>query len=408
MQQFDVVVVGGGPAGGYGAYLLAQKGYKVLLVEQHSDFTKNNFSSAATPLETLTQFDLPSAVVAQYWRKLAVISTHEAQEWSADKPLGAVFDFAKLRSYLAEKVTQQGGMVWLGHRYLNTVQEGEKTLVQLKRSGGEVITIAAQIVVDATGYARAVIYPQKSDRPSFYKATGIEYLITVDEQTHTQYAESLLFFLGYRWSPRGYSWIFPMDNYQLKVGSAWIDAEHQYLKTLKPLRDYTKALITDYLQLDHYQLVEIHGSILEYSSHLEDTYYRDNLIAIGDAVSTVNFLGGEGIRHGMQGAAIAVPYIEAYLQDKKVSFSGYEKAMKDYFGQKWNVSEAINRKVYLQYDDAKIDLGVAYLKYLSFDDAIDILFNYKFDKLYRGIYPFILKKINKLVQGLKRWLVRNP
>jgi flavin-dependent dehydrogenase len=262
--------------------------------------------------------------------------------------------------------------------------------------------------VDATGYARAVMYPQKSDRPSFYKATGIEYLITVDEQTHTQYAESLLFFLGYRWSPRGYSWIFPMDNYQLKVGSAWIDAEHQYLKTLKPLRDYTKALITDYLQLDHYQLVEIHGSILEYSSHLEDTYYRDNLIAIGDAVSTVNFLGGEGIRHGMQGAAIAVPYIEAYLQDKKVSFSGYEKAMKDYFAQKWNVSEAINRKVYLQYDDAKIDLGVAYLKYLSFDDAIDILFNYKFDKLYRGIYPFILKKINKLVQGLKRWLVRTP
>jgi hypothetical protein len=62
----------------------------------------------------------------------------------------------------------------------------------------------------------------------------------------------------------------------------------------------------------------------------------------------------------------------------------------------------------LQYDDAKIDLGVAYLKYLSFDDAIDILFNYKFDKLYRGIYPFILKKINKLVQGLKRWLVRTP
>ena len=130
----------------------------------------------------------------------------------------------------------------------------------------------------------------------------------------------MVFFLGYQWSPRGYSWIFPMDKNQLKIGSAWIDAEHKYLKQLKPLRDYTKAIIEDYLKLDHYKLIEIHGSALEYSSGLDDIYYQENIVAIGDAVSTVNFLGGEGIRHGMKGAEIAFSYIDNYLQNQTTTF----------------------------------------------------------------------------------------
>lgn len=116
MHSFDVVIIGAGPAGSYGAFLLAQQGFQVLLVEQHSNFQKNNFSSAATPLETLEQFHLPPSVVAAYWDKLTIISTNVTQQWEAEKPLGAVFDFAKLRTYLAEQVEKAGGTIWLGHR----------------------------------------------------------------------------------------------------------------------------------------------------------------------------------------------------------------------------------------------------------------------------------------------------
>lgn len=406
MQKFDVVVIGAGPAGGHCAGQLAKVGYQVLLVEQQEDFTKNNYSSAASPLAVLQQFDLPHQVVAQFWRKLELISTNVDHCWESPSDLGVVFDFAKLRQFLGDRVIERGGQVWLGHRYFNCEQIAGRTIVYLKKRGGEIVSVMTQVVVDATGYARVVMYPDKKTRPSFYKASGIEYLIEVDKQTHQKYADSLIFFLGYRWSPRGYSWIFPMDQNQLKIGSAWIDAPHKYLNELKPLRSYTQNIIDDYLKLTQtqYKLIEIHGSALEYSSGLNDLYFKDNLIAIGDAVSTVNFLGGEGIRHGMKGAEIAVSHIQKYLNNQIDNFSDYEQEMKAVFKDKWNFSEKINRKVYLNYSDEKIDLGVSYFKYLKLEDVMAILFNYKFDKMYGGIYPYLLKKFTQLTVALKKWI----
>lgn len=107
------------------------------------------------------------------------------------------------------------------------------------------------------------------------------------------------------------------------------------------------------MNLDRYQLVDIHGSILEYSVGLNDLYYQENVIAIGDAVSTVNFLGGEGIRHGMKGAEVAYRYIQDYLLGKIDNFQGYQKEMRQIFVAKWNISDQISRRVYLEYSDEK-------------------------------------------------------
>jgi digeranylgeranylglycerophospholipid reductase len=412
MKEFEVIIIGAGPAGGHCARLLAKAGHQVLLVEQHESFAINNFSSAASPLPILKQFDLPSKVVARYWHKLEIISSNVARNWQSSQNLGVVFDFQKLREFLAEDTVNYGGEVWLGHRYIKHIQIADQSIiVHLKPKHGEAVQVKTQLIVDATGYSRAVMYENKEERPNFYKATGIEYLIKVSPDQHQKYADSLIFFLGYKWSPRGYSWIFPMDDYQLKIGSAWINAPHQIIKETKPLRQYTESIIKDYMQLEHYDLVEIHGSILEYSSGLQDIYYRHGVVAIGDAVSTVNFLGGEGIRHGMQGAEIAVKYIDQFLKDRSNNpsnigkqniniFSKYQQEIQTYFADKWNLSEQIGKKVYLEYSDARIDQGVSYLKYFTTEDIIDILFYYNFRKVSRGIKRAFLQKLDRLISWI--------
>lgn len=398
--SFDVVVVGAGPSGGHCARCLAKKGKKVLLVEQHEDFLKNDFSSAATPLETLKNFSLPPEVVGTFWQKIVIVTTNLSRSWEGKENLGAVLNFAKLREFLAEEVKACNGEVWLGCRYLQHYQHEGQTLVELKPKGKEKIQVKTKVIVDATGPVRAVMYEKEKDKPEFLKPAGIEYLIEVPQATYQKYEDSLLFFLGHKWMPKGYSWIFPMENNRLKVGAASYRLEHQVVKETESIRYYIELLIKDYLQLSEYKLIDVHGSTIHYCSGLKDIYYRHNTIAIGDAVSTVNMLGGEGIRHGMAGAEIAVGYIEKYLGGDLPDFQGYEKEMQKRFSYLWNLSEKIGMKRYLVDSDHKIDKGVKYLTPLTTDEMMDILFYYKFAKLTKGLRWYLPQKIMSWWQKL--------
>ncbi len=402
MKDFDVVVVGAGPSGGHCARLLSKLGYHVLLVEQHENFEQNNFSSAATPLETLARFKLPEKVIGSTWQKIEIISTKIKRNWHSEKTLGVVFDFAKLRAFLAEEVINNGGEVYLGYRYIKSSQNSDKTQVYLRAKKGEIVEVQTKVLVDATGYSRSVLYPNKQDKPSLLKAVGIEYLIKISEKDYQPYAKNLIFFLGHYWSPKGYAWIFPMDQNQLKVGAAWLDEPHQVIETTQPLKHYIEQLIQEYIQVKDYQLIDVHGSIVEYSSGLKDCYYRDNIIAIGDAVSTINALGGEGIRHGMYGAEIATKQVQAYLEGKIKDFANYPKEMLKVFEFRWNTSERLSRKVYLEYSDARIDKGVDSLKYLSTKEILDILFNYRFEQYLKGVRSYLWKKITRFFSLGKR------
>jgi flavin-dependent dehydrogenase len=407
MQQFDVVVVGGGPAGGQCARVLTKAGRKVLLVERHKDFVTNSFSSAGTPLETLERYGLPDSLVGSYWDQFVVVTSNQSGRWQARSPLGVVLDFAKLREFLADEVRGNGGAVWMNCRYVRHEQKSGNTLVSLVREGQEEV-VTTRVLVDATGPFRSVIYAKGEAKPEFLSGTGIEYLIEVEDADYQRHANALTFFLGYKWMPRGYSWIFPMAPNQLKVGAAVVNSDHQFVKQNQPLKHHIHLVLDDYMKLKSYTLIEVHGATLKYSSGLNDIYYRDNVIAIGDAVSTVNFLGGEGIRHAMEGAEIACKYIQSYLDGTSSDFKTYQSEMHKVFLRSWNLSEKFGKKKYLQDCDEIVDKVVTYLRPLSLEDVVDILFYYRFEKVSKGLPQYLLRKLDslwtRLISKLKNWI----
>ncbi|NEQ40491.1 MAG: NAD(P)/FAD-dependent oxidoreductase [Okeania sp. SIO3I5] len=398
INDFNIVVIGAGPAGCQCARILAKLGYKILLVEQHKTFEKNDFSSAATPQETIKNFNLPETVVGSYWQKISIVTTNINHTWTSQKTLGAVLNFAKLREFLAGEVEAYKGKVWMGCRYIRHFQEDGKTIVEIRRFGGEKIVVSTEVLVDATGYARAVMYEKKSSQPEFLAGVGIEYLIEVEPREYDKYANNLIFLLGHKWMPKGYSWIFPMEaeKQRLKIGVARCNLEHKQIVETKSMRWYLELLIQDYMKLEKYKLIDIHGSTMKYSVGLKDIYYQDNVIAIGDAVSSINILGGEGIRHGMTNAEIASKYIQKYLQKRLYNFRPYQKEIQRRYAIKWNICEQMARKKYIQDSDESIDRVVKYLKSFTVEDMMNILFEYNFQKLYKGLGKYIQRKL-KLV-----------
>ena len=71
----------------------------------------------------------------------------------------------------------------------------------------------------------------------------------MDDEAYDRSANALTFFLGYKWMPKGYSWIFPMGNRRLKVGAGIVNLPHEFVKEMQPLKHYIQLIIV-YWEMD--------------------------------------------------------------------------------------------------------------------------------------------------------------
>ena len=404
---FDVVVVGAGPAGGHCARKLSQLGHRVLLIERYKNFNVNSFSSSGTPNETLAKYQIPESVVGSFWNKISIVTSNQIGAWRSSQIQGSVLDFAKLRSFLADETIAHGGEVWLNclyvsHKTIANETKGDRTMVQVRRDRTDVV-IETRLLVDATGPNRSVMYANPKDQPELITGTGVEFLIEVDDEAYDRSANALTFFLGYKWMPKGYSWIFPMGNGRLKVGAGIVNLPHEFVKEMQPLKHYIQLIIDEHIKPKQYSIVERHGGTVRYSLGLKDMYVDGSVIAIGDAVSTINFLGGEGIRHAMQSSEIAVKYVDRYLKGSAQNFDGYQQEMHRVFLKSWIISEKLGLKKYLADSDRVVDRVVNYLRPLKLEDVVDILFYYKFEKASKGLGAYLWHKLRSVLgRGFKK------
>ncbi|TVZ56809.1 flavin-dependent dehydrogenase [Lutibacter sp. Hel_I_33_5] len=386
IKKFDVIIVGGGPSGGQCARILSKKGHKVLLVEKHNSFEDNNFSSAGMTLAPLKEFDLPDTVVGSYWKGIDIQCSKKNYAWKSNKREGVVLDFGRLRQFLADEAVNNGAELLLGYKYYKKEYDGDAVIAHFQNSKTkEKISFKAKLLIDGTGPVRKVIYDDKNEEPELSIGTGIEYLIKVDDKTYNSCADKLVFFLGHKWAKNGYGWIFPMESNILKVGAGKIFVEDENQANIS-IKEDTLRVIEEFLELKEYELLDIHGGIIRYSPGINDTFYKNKVVAIGDAISAINPKGGEGIRYAMRSATVASKYIDTYLSEGKDEFDKYKKKWRSKHRISWRLSELSARKLYLKYSDSKIEERIGmYHSITNMQVLIDSLFEFKPGKIFHKI-----------------------
>lgn len=392
MPRFDAIVIGAGPAGCQCARQLSKAGKKVLLLEKSKDFTVNNYSSGGAPLDIKADYALPDSLVSSYWQKLALHTSHNEHVWHAPEPMGVVLDFMKLRTYLAEDSTAHGAEVLLNSSYLHHEKKDKSTIVHIKRhEHPSSEAVETEVLVDATGAERSVLAKNRYDKSQALAATGIEYHIDIDPLTFQRYANTLSFFLGQRWMPQGYGWIFPIKPNQIKVGVIRYFLHEQIVSHDPSMRYYLEGMLHKCLGTSKPKILEKHGKTLYYTYKHKDLHYEENIIAIGDAVSTLNPLASEGIRHAMAGANIAAKHIISYLHGQS-DFHSYPHDLSKYYGHKWSLSEKMMNRIYREREDHNLDLFLESFKRFSFQELIDLAFGYKWNKAFKFYTNYHLLK----------------
>ena len=209
--DIEVVVVGAGPAGGSCARELAKLGRKVLLIERSNELGEPNFSSAGTPKSTVEDFKLPQECIAASWKRFFFGGPTQKAIWEYPSVAGYVFDFRKLKQFLAHDAISHGAEVLVGTSVTDAVMDARGRIGGVVYSGALGSgSVRAKVVVDASGppgvlAAKPGLRKGKLCNP----AVGIEILA---ENVPAEWHDTLAFWVGRSVAPYGHAWLFPMGG----------------------------------------------------------------------------------------------------------------------------------------------------------------------------------------------------
>ncbi|MBM5792049.1 MAG: NAD(P)/FAD-dependent oxidoreductase [Cyanobacteria bacterium M_surface_10_m1_298] len=387
---WDVLIAGAGPAGSELAWRLAQQGQRVLLLDPLQDLQRQAFSSAALPLAAVEQFGIPDHVVAARWDRWQLIGPDETSRlWQGQSCLGAVLDFGALRCWMARRASAAGAQLDLGWRAEGSEPDGADGLqTQLRGAGGEVRSVRSRFVVDATGQRRALI---GEDQASLVCGAGVEWLLRVDPLAWQRWSSRLSFVLGSRWVPQGYGWVFPMRPGELKLGVCRLEDPG---RRQPPLHRLIQTLMQR-LEIQPQEVLDRHGGLIRSSIDRREPHQRGRLLALGDAVSTANLLGGEGIRYALASAAVLAPLLNSALEGDQSALDRYPAQLRRQLGWRWSLSGRLARRTWLglrsRRADARLQRLLTGLEASASAEALSqLLFDYRFERYGLRALPYLL------------------
>tara|TARA_B100001250_G_scaffold77549_1_gene63622 strand:+ start:1588 stop:2805 length:1218 start_codon:yes stop_codon:yes gene_type:complete len=299
VKHFDLIVIGGGPAGAATAIQASRGGASVAIFEKASSGRDKVCGDGLTPraigaLQKL-QIDLEGIHKINGLRMIAG-KTRRELEWPSGGSFpsyGAVWTRRELDSHLLETASQSGATIFYETEVV-PVFEGERVIGVT--SGTE--TWDTDLVVAASGapgkVARMLGTERKSDEPY-----GIAIRTYVESPRHADhYLEASLAMRDSSGTPiPGYGWMFPTGNGTVNLGVGALSTMKGFKKlNLNTLCDLYRDLIADEWEVGPY-LEKPRAWRLPMTSQKR---HGNGWAAVGDAAGLINPMNGEGIDYSLE------------------------------------------------------------------------------------------------------------
>jgi len=333
----DVLVIGGGPAGSTAAALLAERGYRVTLLEKahHPRFhIGESLLPANLPLlEKLGVANEVKAIGMEKWGAEFISPWHDhkqtfefAEAMDKSMPMAYQVRRSEFDEILIRNASRKNARVVEGCQVqdVNFLPNHAGALVQARNDDGSVETVHARFVLDASGRDTFLGNRFKAkQRNKKHNSTAIYGHFAGAERNTGKAKGNISIF----WFEHGWFWFIPLADGTTSVGAvSW----PYYLKTrnkksLEQFLQETIDLCTPLRErLQHAQLtspVEATGNF----SYVCDRTHGSNYLLLGDAYTFIDPVFSSGVMLAMQSAFIGADTVDTCLRHPQQAAAAMKK-----------------------------------------------------------------------------------
>ena len=388
MKLYDVVVVGGGPAGSYVACKLAEKGYGVVVVEQKGRLGEQVCCTGIISQECVSSFSIDEDMILRRANSAMLVSPsgRSLRLWRQETQ-ACIIDRAGFDVAMARRA-QDRGVEYMLSSLVKDIEVGDNRVRVEAARQGEKLNIEARAAVIATGFGSSL-----AQRLGLGKVS--DFVMGVQAEVEAIGVDEVEVYFGQEVAPGFFAWLVPTSPPKALVGMLSRRSPGLYLRKLMASLTAQGKIVSD----------EVEPSYRGISLKPLTKTYGDRLLVVGDAAGQVKPTTGGGIYYGLLCAEIAANNLHRALESDDLSaksLAGYEQEWRKKLGRELKIGYWA-RKLYEHMSDAQIDRVFDIIKSKGIDKALlkaeDLSFDWHGEVILRLITRRVLSKSIGIVRA---------
>jgi digeranylgeranylglycerophospholipid reductase len=367
MTKYDIVIVGGGPAGLSAAYSAARKNAKTIVLEKDDSIAQNIRTSGVSWIDDMKRLAIPEKCYNAI-KNFRIISPSRDIVLRGKTPKSCVLDVRATYQYLATLAARKGAEISVRSEVQSVITNSNRISGVVANTTKGKMEIDSNLVIDASGFSSVVARRSGLARNWTRYGIGAEYECYCDDID----PETWILMVGHKYSDAGYAWIFPISKQRVRIGTG-VGRPESITDPIKKLNSIMESKIKPLDELQNIQPIEFHYGFIPNEGSRKSTIF-DGLMLVGDSAGQANPLVLEGIRFAIEFGRVAGDVGANSLSKgcTRESLELYEKFWKERVSSKIKSSLKVQSR-WLQMNDDSWDREVEIIRQMTVEDFLDFI-----------------------------------
>ncbi|MFW9849883.1 MAG: geranylgeranyl reductase family protein, partial [Candidatus Thorarchaeota archaeon] len=340
MTDYDVIVVGGGPAGSTTARRVVQQGLSVLLLDKENfPRLKPCAGGFSDHVENSLDFSMTEVIQRRAYGQRIFSPSGVEVNCVRSEPSGSLVMRTDFDHLLLRKAEEAGAEVKQGEKVIKVTDDGKQVVVNTENTSYTGKYVVGADSINST-VAKSLGFYQSWPKDSAAVCVEVEAEVGEDVVKRIcgvpYHEEGIAINIYFGPVPYGYAWCFPKKSI-LSLGAGCRQDKVQNLRArfsewfdkFKKTHDIEPKILSD-------------TSARVPFKEPAKTTFKGRAILVGDAAGLVNPYDAEGVVMGVKSGILAAPVLKEAVESSNPNIlKNYEKAWKAEFGDTLKVGKNV-------------------------------------------------------------------